>query len=57
MNYNNEQFVVMTPRQAQLLLDMVQRTKPISLDEAIKQLRLMAALKSADDAAETSPGR
>jgi len=50
MNCNDQQLVAMTPRQAQLLLDMVQRTEPISLDEAIQQLHLISVLAFADDA-------
>lgn len=44
MRRNDEQFVVMTPEDAARLLAMSERTQPISLDEAITQLRLMSLL-------------
>jgi len=55
MRRNDEQLVAMTPRQAQLLLDMAQRTEPISLDEAITRMRLISVLARADDAIESKP--
>jgi hypothetical protein len=50
MRRNDEQLVAMTPRQAQLLLDMAQRTDPISLDEAITRMHLISVLARAEDA-------
>jgi hypothetical protein len=57
MRRNDQQLVAMTPRQAQLLLDMVQRTEPISLDEAVTRMHLISVLARADDAIETRSNR
>jgi len=50
MMLNDEQFVLMSPEDATNLLDMSQRTEPISLDEAIQQLHLISVLARAEDA-------
>jgi hypothetical protein len=53
MRRHDEQLVAMTPRQAQLLLDMAQRTEPISLDETTTRMHLISVLARADDVVES----